>query len=103
LYRKKHRKYIFGWIIILRDIIFLSIALNAFAFFHHVLPRSGGGPIETIVETTTMASPSAILPVASTPSGVSQSTPIPLPIGDFSDTFPTTDGYGFKRIFELSK
>lgn len=95
----KNKKPIHGAVIALFDILGLGAALVIFAYFHHVMPRSGGDPIRTIATPAPVAAseptptPKAYLAsmLEETPAPQSaqpQATSDSASVGDFSQTFP---------------
>ncbi len=108
----KRKKPLHGAFIALFDILGLGAALVVFAYFHHVMPRSGGDPI-------TIATPAPVAPSAPTPTPkpylmsmldetaspyqdepVSTPEPTAAPIGDFSQTFPKKAATGGYRSYQ---
>jgi hypothetical protein len=82
--RKTSAALLPGWVVILLDMAALALAFYVFALFHHILPRSGGEAMLEIVEV-------ASLPTEVMETPAPESTPPPLPPGDFSATFPAHD------------
>ncbi len=76
-----------------RDLVILCAALGVFMLFHHVLPRSGGGPLRDIVNVTAQNAPAALAAAApTTQAAATKPTPAAsATTGDFSATFPTED------------
>lgn len=107
----RNRKPLRGAFIALFDILGLGAALVVFAYFHHVMPRSGGEPIRTISTPAPVAlstptpRPYLMSMLDESPSpnedGV-LSTPEPTaaPIGDFSQTFPKKPVSGGYRSYQ---
>ncbi len=84
--KRKHSAFL----MILRDVILFGIALNVFAFFHHVLPQKMQ-PVDSSLYASSASTPTP-LPMqsesAELPSASPAATPVP---GDFSASFPAAD------------
>lgn len=84
--KRKAKRFMAGWKIVLLDILALGLALVVFALFHHVIPRDGGGPIRTIVSADALP---LARPVTASAADATESISFSrAAIGDFSASFP---------------
>lgn len=88
--RRQNKKLLPGWAVVLLDIVALGAALCVFALFHHVLPKSGKGPIKSIVTVQQPSSSSVKAVSPSNADSAPDAAPTAAP-GDFSAAFPTQD------------
>lgn len=52
LAKRQNKRQLPGWLIAALDMLVIGAVIGIFFLFHHVIPREGGGPIQTIVDVS---------------------------------------------------